>query len=248
MKTKLLTFAVLALLTSSAFAATPTYIWRLYSPGIKGIATAPADPLLPTASSVFTTWNPSDMGTYMVLSTDNLTAAGNGGGWASVRATQALSSGKWYWESTITGGYTTNNGYLIGAGNSTFDLNALIGNMNYSGNSVGWTSTNIYYYLNWPGATVPVGAAPAGGADPVSTTFMVAMDMDAHAIYMGVNGTWNGGGVPTSGAAKTGAVLTGFTGTVFPAISSFQTQSTSNFGATPFKYSVPAGYHAGVFQ
>ena len=161
-----------------------------------------------------------------------------------MRATQGLSSGKWYWESTISGANGTSYGWLIGAGTSTFDLNALIGNTGSAGNSWRWYP-NQPYFLNWPGATSL--AAPAG-IYPVGTTFMLAMDMDNDAIYVGVNGIWNGGGVPTSGATKTAAALVGFTGTVFPAVASNATQSTANFGATAFKYPVPAGYHAGVFQ
>lgn len=246
MKTKLLAFAALALLASSAFAATPTYLYRLYSPGVKGAATAPADSLIPTASSVFATWNPSDKGTYMVLSTGNLAAVtASGYGWNSVRATQGKASGKWYWESTVTGANGTNYGYFIGAGISTFDLSTILGSSVATGNSFGWYP-NSAYFSNWSGTTLA--ANPPAVTYPVGTTFMVAMDMDNHAIYAGVNGTWNGGGVPTSGAAKTGAAIVGVTGTVFPAVSSVQTQSTSNFGATPFKYAVPTGYHAGVFQ
>ncbi|BBP05668.1 hypothetical protein TPL01_33490 [Sulfuriferula plumbiphila] len=244
MKTKILAFAALALLASSALAATPTYLYRLYSPGVKG-ATA-VDNLLPTASSVFATWNPADKGTAMILSPGNLTAVGNGSAFASVRATQSESSGKWYWESTITGANATNYGYIMTAGTSTFDLNAYLGTSS-TGNYFGWYPPQTpSYSSSWPGTTV---AAPPGGVNyPVGTTFMMAMDMDNHALYVGVNGTWNGGGVPTSGAAKTGAAVTGLSGTVFPAINVVTTQSTSNFGATAFKYAVPTGYHAGVFQ
>lgn len=246
MKTKLLTLATLALLASSAFAAAPTYLYRLYSPGVKGSA-APVDPFLPTASSVFATWNPVDKGTKMLLSPDNLTAVSNGasGRWPSVRSTQGKAAGKWYWESTITGPHPTNYGYIVGAGTSSFSLDMELGTSGAVGNSFGWYPSAGGYSLNWSGATVA--ASPSGGY-PVGTTFMVAMDMDNHAIYLGVNGTWNGSGDPTSGTAKTGAALSGFTGTVFPAVTSADTQSTANFGATPFKYSVPSGYHAGVFQ
>lgn len=235
MKTKLLALAALALLASSAFAATPTYLWRIYSPGVKGAAAAAP------ASNVFATWNPSDVSPSMILSGGNLVAVGNGA-WASVRATQGLSSGKWYWESTISGANDTNSGWFIGAGTSTFNLNSYTGG---SASSLGWYLGHGYY-LTWSGATAS--AAPAAATYSVGTTFMVAMDMDNDAIYVGVNGVWNGGGVPTSGATKTGAALTGFTGTVFPSLTAYATQSTANFGATPFVYPVPAGYHAGVFQ
>ena len=244
MKTKLLAFAALALLATSAFAATPIYIWRFHIPGVKGAAAAPASPLLPTGTSVFATWNPSDMGTYMTLSGGNLVAVGNGSGWASVRATQSVSSGKWYWESTISGANGTSSGWYIGAGDSAFGLNNVVGT---TANSLGWVpSWGSTYPLSWSGATASI--APAAVVYPVGTTFMVAMDMDNGAVYLGVNGVWNGGGVPTSGATKTGAALVGITGTVFPAVSSASTQSTADFGATAFKYPVPSGYHAGVFQ
>lgn len=245
MKTKLLTFAALALLASSTFAATPIYLYRLYSPGVKGTATAPADSLVPTAGSVFATWNPSDKGTNITLSGSNLTAVGITT-WSSVRATQGKASGKWYWESTITGANDTNSGYFMVVGNSTFGLSSYGGNSTYGANSLGWIPGGTFYYLNWTGTSVA--ASPASVTYPVGTTFMMAMDLDNDAIYMGVNGIWNGNGVPTSGSVKTGAALQGFTGTVFPAVSSVLTQSTANFGASPFKYAVPAGYHAGVFQ
>jgi hypothetical protein len=96
---------------------------------------------------------------------------------------------------------------------------------------------------------------------PVSVV-QYAIDMDNGALYMGADGQWGKAGnittcVPTSGAAKTGALITGLNGkTVYAAATlvsatangGFGAQSaTANFGATPFAYPVPAGYNSGLY-
>ena len=98
----------------------------------------------------------------------------------------------------------------------------------------------------------------------------VAYDADNQALYVGQNGTWLNSGDPTSGASKTGAVITNlyarYGGTIVPFIghgtSSFTGTTEVNFGngyfgttqissegtnasgIGKFEYDVPTGYTA----
>lgn len=241
MKTKILAFATLALLASSAIAATPTYLYRLYSPGVKAPVAA-AGSILPTGSNVFATWNPADSDAHIALSNGNLTANGSLN-FYSARATQGKSSGKWYWELTQTG---SNSDWMGGIADSAFLLSNYLGTTTESWGY--YPHGGGYIYKDWSGTTAVSGVSFTT-TTVNGTTLMFALDLDNHALYLGKDGVWSNGGDPAAGAALTGAVIYGITGTIFPAVTVYSSNSaTANFGATPFKYSVPAGYHAGVFQ
>lgn len=61
------------------------------------------------------TWNPSDMGSLLTLSNNNLTVTkGNSNAWTSVRATEGKSSGKWYWETRLDDSTLSSSGKRCG--------------------------------------------------------------------------------------------------------------------------------------
>ena len=74
------------------------------------------------------TWNPDDKNANITLSNGDLTATAVGTSHKSIRATESKSSGKWYWEYTITVGGTQYHGI----GLSTAALNSYCGSSSYS--------------------------------------------------------------------------------------------------------------------
>jgi hypothetical protein len=179
-------------------------------------------------------FNPLDKGSEVTLANGNLDVTWSGVNGHSVRSTQVISSGKWYWEVTSGG-------------------NA----------SIGIIQSNIVPALNgWPGqstygATGSYAYAPDGRRVNNSTYSTygsaisngnivgVAYDATNGRIFFSLNGTWQASGNP---AAGTNAAYSGITGSFSPAIG-YWTSLTSNvnslnFGQRPFAYTAPSGFRA----
>ena len=186
----------------------------------------------------YATWNPADKGGNLTLSNGNLTVENNTNGWNSVRATLGKTTGKWYWELTQDSGASDATCGLPAIMDDGADITNYAG---FSAKSAGAQVGNTYNGLvngvtgNHTGA---VGAMGAG------TVFGFAMDVDAGKIWISKNGTWVNGD-------PTGAHVWGIgADTWFPAFSGNSTAGfvwTANFGATPFVYTVPTGFNAGVY-
>jgi hypothetical protein len=75
---------------------------------------------------------------------------------------------------------------------------------------------------------------------------MFALDMDTGFLWLGWNGKWNGTDLSLTAANY---VASGVTGTVYAGVSFYDTvlAFTGNFGSSPFKYAVPAGYNPGLY-
>jgi len=176
--------------------------------------------------ATFATWNPSDKGTNIVLSNGNLTVAVNPGGgtWNSVRSTISVSSGKWYWENTLS---SATDSKVCGIALSTATLANYIGNdangWSYYGGGPQKINSNIF--TNY-------GATYANG-DVIG----VALDMDGGTVIFYKNGV------------SQGTAFTGLSGAMFAGISANQVGDswTTNFGATPFAFTVPTGYNPGLY-
>ncbi|MFL1671465.1 SPRY domain-containing protein [Paenibacillus dendritiformis] len=165
------------------------------------------------------TWDAVNKGSGVILSNGNLTAKvpnyNN-----TVRATHGKSHGKWYWEITIS----VYNWLLIGIANKNAHLN--------TNNS---ETQNIRYYrdngLKHPEAT------PYGANFDVDDTISILLDLDNGTLEFWKNGV-------SQGVSHTNIKLMG---EVYPSITAVQSVNkestvTANFGATPFKYSPPAGF------
>ena len=177
-------------------------------------------------------WNPADKGTNIVLSDGNLTAGHTGGsGWSSVRAIVGRDYGKWYWELS---GLSNLGDTLVGIATAQMPLGD---NLGTSYNSYGFNKPNPDR-LRWAGASKLNFVSPANPT--AGHVFGFALDMDNKELHVSVDGVW-------MGSANFGAVVTGLSGTVYPALQTNNGPIAANFGQSNFKYAVPAGYNAGLW-
>lgn len=193
------------------------------------------------ANGITTTLNPSDKGANIVLSGGNLSYTQGGQG--IVRATIGKSSGKWYWEVKNTSG--TNHLNCIGIANSSAALGSFLGI-----DAGGWghlstnSNNNGIYHSNAP--LTPDHTATYVNNDII----MCALDMGAGIWWIGINGVWetNTSNVVGNPSAGTGGMVTGLTGTIYPAVGdNTNSAATVNFGASAFSYTVPTGFTAGFY-
>jgi len=171
----------------------------------------------------YCTWNPLQS-TAATLANGNLdctTAVGTG---AQVRATIAVSSGKWYWELLVNTSVTANNIGIIKTSEAlTADRpGAAAGGYNYVGFS-GNKENN---------ATATSYGATYGAGDIIG----VALDLTAGTLVFYKNGT------------SQGTAFSSLSGEFIPSIGDGTGGSgldmVANFGQRPFAYTAPSGFKA----
>jgi hypothetical protein len=172
-----------------------------------------------TVRGNYATWNP--LRNAATLANGNLDISGPTNGVNSF-ATIGVSSGKWYWEVTVT---SVQNTYYPGIGVNT---NLALSPTDQSGaDAVG------YMYLA-DGQKFNSNTGSAYGASFTTNDVIgVALDMDAGTITFYKNGS------------SQGQAFSGITGTAVPVVISW-TSSTcvGNFGQRPFAYTAPSGFKA----
>ena len=188
--------------------------------------------------------NPLDKGSLVTISDGNLRITGNSASNSAVaRSGMGVSTGKWYWETTIT----------------------TVGGISYAGMGIEPAQDNAEQYWISSGYTKGCGRRNGGGAlytgyggygavsGITATSFTtgdvigVAVDFDNGALYYSKNGTFENSGVPTSGSSKTGAfnVWTAGAITGFPAGGGYNgSVNDLNMGQRPFAYTPPTGFKA----
>lgn len=179
-----------------------------------------------------TTWNPSDR-TATTLSNGNLSTQATASG--GVRSVFSVSSGKWYWEMTYTGG--ASGGF--GVANASAVL------------STAWTTpTNAAVAYN--GSTYVNNVSQAGAGITISTigtVVGVALDMGAKLIWFrsGAAGNWNNSGTANPATGTGGLNITVLGSPLYALVvqNSTSFQSTTDFGATAFVGTPPSGFTAG---
>jgi hypothetical protein len=197
---------------------------------------------------VATTWDPTWSLAGVAYSNANLSIASTATTTLNVRTVIGHATGKWYWEITATGGDGVSNGGGLGIVDANFPNNAsYIGVAgNPSGLSFGYGSSNATtWWMTWTGATISTSPPPATSAVKAGNVYTFALDMTAGKLWVGQNGTWYNAGNP--GTALNPAA-TGISGTVYPGVTFYGSSInafTANFGASPFAYTVPAGFTAG---
>jgi hypothetical protein len=161
-------------------------------------------------------------GNTTTLSNANLSVLmPNTAGSRTAFATMGVSSGKWYWETTITTGSI--NTYYPGLGIDT-NLNALPTDQS------GGTASGYMYLSN--GQKFNNGSLTAYGSSFTTNDVIgVALDMDAGTITFYKNNT------------SQGQAFSGITGTAVPCVVGQNNAALAiNFGQRPFAYTPPSGF------
>ncbi len=156
----------------------------------------------------------------------------------NVRATQEVLTGKFYWEVKYIGdGVTSSDHARIGIAKTLADLDTVIG------------GTDSFYVDTNTGQAFS-DAATVGSVAELSTNDVVniAYDKTNADIWFGINGSYLGGGDPSTNTSPTFSSVPAVQW--FPWIGSRETDSkwsgTANFGATAFTNTVPTGFVSGV--
>ena len=192
---------------------------------------------VPPVAHVYATWNPFDDGN-MTLSNGNLTAVGQN---TFARSTIGKSSGKWYWEYTITNFNVQLCTPTLGIAKSTANNSTYLG---FDAN--GWAHVMSYYYLGDPYAPNGIGLkynnstyGIYGGTYVTGAVMGVALNMDDGELTFYLNGV------------SQGVAFTGLSGVMYAAVGNQTSPTaatyTANFGASAFAYSVPSGYNSGLY-
>ena len=152
--------------------------------------------------------------------------------YAVALGSMGVNSGKWYWETLITG----NGGYwILGIALANVSL------INYIGGDA-----SGYGYYSLDGRKFNSNTSSVYGSTYTTNDIIgIAFDADNGKVFFAKNGTWQASGNPVAG---TNAAYTGLTGRFFPAYTE-GTQSVGaayscNFGQRPFAYTAPSGFKA----
>jgi hypothetical protein len=172
-------------------------------------------------------WNPLAVGTNITTASGNLNATASSASNAMLQGTFGITSGKWYWEVTLSSGTSFWGGSII---KSTVGLN-------YSSLSSG----DAYSYSDdgkkYNGQT----ATTYGNTYTTNDLVSVAYNADTGKIWFGKNGTWQASGDPSAG---TNEAFSGISGTYMPSALLNNATGIANFGQRPFSYTPPTGFVA----
>lgn len=179
----------------------------------------------------FCVLNPIDKSGSLTLTNGNLQSS-VATTWQNIRATFGITSGKWYWEYTMTASGLV----MLGIGTSTVPL---------SGGA--YTNAGFYGYYSYDGSKWNNNTNTSYGSSfTTGDVIGVAFDATNGKIFFSKNGTYQASGVPASG---TNPAYSGLTATpYFPMVSQDNSQGSNggaiNFGQQPFVYTPPTGFVA----
>jgi hypothetical protein len=187
--------------------------------------------------SGYCTLNPLSLGADSTLSDGNLQIAYGGSATRNATmATMGMSSGKWYWENTITATSITNSTAVFGITNVS-SSSAVSNYPGFAANGWGYSGNDGLKYNNGTGTSF---GAVFGLGDVIGCAF----DADNGKIWWSKNGTWQASGDPVTGTNAAYSSLASTT--YYPAIGdggSTQTfTAAANFGQKPFKFPPPEGF------
>ena len=184
-----------------------------------------------TTYTTSNTWSTTHKATNVTLSNGNLTATGTGLGMCAI-ASSGVSSGKWYWETTVltAGTYNVATGIAL----STINVNAAF-------TSQGANTAFLCYAYDgsvYSGTTTPISTTGTQVAwNTVGTVIGIALDLTNNYIAWYKNGTLMVYCPIPSGQ------------TWYPAIgdgTSTSWSQSANFGNTQLIYSPPSGFTSGI--
>lgn len=183
-------------------------------------------PTVSAVSSNYCVVSPINKNSAVNIASGNLMlSSSSAASWGNALPTFGVSSGKWYWEVTLTT-ISGSNYVMVGIDNPS-----RIGTANgFCGDA---TSGYAYYNNNGQKYNANTGTV-YGAAFTQGDLIGVALDMDSGTLTFYKNNT------------SQGTAFTGITGTFGPAIGFLNTvtQIDVNFGQRPFTYTPPTGYVA----
>jgi hypothetical protein len=188
----------------------------------------------------YCTLNPL-FGTVNTIQDGNLVLTGTAAGNSQRIGTMAVSSGKWYYETTLTTLPSTQDP-LVGF----TEINNASAVSQYPGEaassySIYQFSTNTFLKKVNANTFTNTNTTVASQGDILG----VALDLTSGKIWFSKNGAWVDSGDPATGA---NAQFTGLSGTFVPAVRGTGQVATTtiscNFGQRPFAYTAPTGFKA----
>jgi hypothetical protein len=219
-----------------------------------------------------TTWNPSDIGTGLTLSNGNLTATSSPStcssvwnypnpfshfGGCAVRANASHSTGKYYFEVSVSSVGIFCFDVAIGIGNSGASLGLFAGATTSIADSKGVIETNAVSIFQGGGndaANVGIATVFKAGdivqvaVDLTDQLIWFSVNGGAWSIYAGYTGLSHNPPIPADPATGIAGISTSsVTGPFFPMVSGSGNQNpgvalTANFGATSYAYTPPSGF------
>jgi hypothetical protein len=147
-----------------------------------------------------------------------------------------VSSGKWYWEVTVTTGTNGDIGIRLNDQLNSTSTNGWVGELV---NGYSLRLDNGQKYSNNVFATY-------GGAVSAGDVISIAYDADTGTIYFAKAGQWaSGGGAFNQSWGSAVAAYTGLSGTVVPCFGTWGSNVRDcNFGQRPFLYTPPTDFKA----
>jgi hypothetical protein len=193
----------------------------------------------------YCTWNRLQTSSSITLNNGNLDAIISGGVLIySAAGTVEVATGKWYYETVVTAGYSTNYP-LIGVCDLT-QITSAINTSFYStaggGDSTGIIArgkTNVYLSNN-------TSTSDGVTYNYTSDVIMIAFDADLGKVWFGKNGTWNNSSNPaTNTGGHTFSTVSGKGYRPYVQCNADTSNAwTSNFGQRAFAYTAPSGFKA----
>ena len=181
--------------------------------------------LTDTNTANYCTWNPLALGTNFTTANGNLDASCSTSSNTMLKSTFGLSSGKWYWESTLSSGTSSWSGSIL-KDNAGLSYSVL-------------SSGDAYSYSNNGNKYNGQTASSYGDTYTTGDLVGVALDMDNGKIWFAKNGVWQASGDPEAG---TNEAFSGISGTYLPAALLNTSTGIANFGQRPFAYTPPTGF------
>jgi hypothetical protein len=194
-----------------------------------------------TVRGNYATLNPLQISTtFATISNGNLQYVDTtaGGSYRSAYSTVFASSGKYYFEATLTVITGDSNNAFIGVSspppqNDTYIEQTITGYQGYGYQGNGNKATNDTYTV--------FGSTYAAG-DVISA----AVDIDTGKVWFAKNGTWQASGNPSAGTNQAFDIVAGrsYGFAVSNGSSASSIQWDCNFGQRPFAYTAPSGFKA----
>ena len=181
------------------------------------------------------TWNPSDKGPNLTLSGGDLTVTAAAGFYDQfVRATDSKTTGKWVFSAVMNTADFTEG---VGVCNSTQDLTDDF--LPLANAIITLRDRNTWSYNGTaPGTTTQFWAS--------STEIMIAVDADTREVWMSSDGgtTWYGSAAGSPAAGTNGQAV-GFTGAIFPCVTTSDGRSwVGRFTDADIVGTIPSGFSA----